>query len=268
MSFSFSCLTFNCFGGLHWNTPARLRTLARWLTHTQPDLVCLQEVQSYPALNLLLRLCTSHPYRAYAPGLHAPAGALLTLARQPLLAPHFTRYTSQGAWFSLTLLDRITQKGMLCTTLAQGAHPLIVINTHLLANYRGNWTENHLAAHQQQEQLQQLARLVQSQPPDSILLVMGDFNVPRGSWLYKEFLHESGLRDVLAGDERPTYRPFRSLPARFALPIDFVFVRTPPTLSVAIVADRCFAEPLPLVGGGVGYLSDHLGVQVTLQWEG
>jgi endonuclease/exonuclease/phosphatase family metal-dependent hydrolase len=265
-SFTFSVLTFNSLGGFHWGTPVRLRTLASVLTQMKPTVACLQEVQSYPALRLLLRLCTGHTYCAYAPGIHSPLGGLLTLSQKPLAAPHIMRYQAQGFWFSPTLLDRISQKGALLTSLVYASVPIIVINTHLVANYWGNWEQTSAAAHLQQQQLDQLVALVQGQPPDTLVLAMGDFNIPRGSWLYEEFVQATALRDVL-GDERPTYRPYRGIPSRFALPIDYVFVRIPPTLSVEIAADRCFVEPMPLVGGGQGYLSDHLGVEVKLQWE-
>ncbi|MFN8445883.1 MAG: endonuclease/exonuclease/phosphatase family protein [Caldilineaceae bacterium] len=262
-----SFLTFNCFGGFHWNTPVRLRTLASMLATMEPDVVCLQEVQSYLALRLLLRTCTSHPHRTYARMAHAPAGALLTLARQPLTEPQFIRYSSQGAWISPTLMDRITQKGALISSFTLGTYPVSVINTHLIANYWGNWTQNNPAALQQQLQLHELAKLVQSQPSNRLLLVMGDFNIPRGCWLYEEFLQLSGLQDPLAGDQRPTYRPLPGVPMRYALPIDFVFLRVPPELDVTATIDRCFVERVPLVSGGQGYLSDHLGLHVTLRWN-
>jgi endonuclease/exonuclease/phosphatase family metal-dependent hydrolase len=96
--------------------------------------------------------------------------------------------------------------------------------------------------------------------------VAGDFNIPRGNWLYDEFLQLSGLYDPLAGDGRPTYRPFPGVPARYALPMDFIFVRPPPGLQVQAEADLHFTEKLALVGGRHGYLSDHLGVRITLRW--
>lgn len=264
---TFSLLTFNCFGGLNWTTPRRLRSLARELEVMAPNVVCLQEVQTTLALRLLLRASAAYPAHAYLPGLSAPLGALLTLARAPLHSPHFTRYTTQGTWLGPTVMDQLTQKGMLISRTEQGNQPVVVINTHLVANYMGNWRVDSRAARDQQRQLYQLAAIVRAQPAEAIILVAGDFNIPRGSWLYTEFLHYSGLHDPLAGDERPTYRPFPGVPARYALPIDFVFLRTPPRMTVETTTAFCFTEQCIYVGGGQGYLSDHLGVQVTLQWD-
>lgn len=264
---TFSLVTFNCFGGLNWTTPRRLRSLARELQTLRPSIVCLQEVQSNLALRLLLRLAGDYPGHAYLPGLSAPLGSLLTLARGALHSPHFTRYTTQGAWLGPTIMDQLTQKGMLMSRSQQHDQPVIVINTHLVANYRANWQPGNRAVRDQQRQLHQLAAVVQEQAPEAIVLVAGDFNIPRGSWLYEEFLERSGLSDPLAGDTRPTYRPFPGVPARYALPIDFVFLRTPPGLRVHTTAELCFTEQCTYTTGGQGYLSDHAGVLVTLQWE-
>lgn len=261
---TFSLVTFNCFGGLNWTTPRRLRSLARELQQLQPDVVCLQEVQSNRALRLLLQLTETHLAHAYLPGRNAPLGALLTLPRQPPHKINFTRYTNQGAWLGPTFMDQLTQKGLLVVESAWHGQPLIVINTHLLANYWAKWQPQSRAAQDQQRQLHQLADLVQAQPTTALVLVAGDFNIPRGSWLYEEFLQRSGLTDPLAGDTRPTYRPFPGVPVHYALPIDFVFLRTPPGMSVQTTADFCFTEAYPYVGGGQGYLSDHIGVRLTL----
>ena len=268
MTTTFSLLTFNCFGGLSWTTPRRLLTLARELSHMTPEVVCLQEVQTRAAHRLLTRACISHPEQVFIPGLRAPRGSLLTLTRKsPLAPPTFTRYMEQGSWYTLTLMDRITQKGALITQLAYGGLPIIIVNTHLVANYGANWQPQSRAARAQQLQLQQLAALIAALPASALVLVAGDFNLPRGCWLYEEFLALSGLQDPLAGDARPTYRPFPGVPSRYALPIDYIFLRPPPALSVQTQLTFCFTERLPFVGGGQGYLSDHLGLCITLQFD-
>lgn len=268
MDKTFSLLTFNCFGGLNWTTPRRLLTLARELNASSPEVVCLQEVQTRAAQRLLARACTNYPAQLFVPGVRAPRGSLLTLARQsPLAPPTFTRYDTQGSWYTLTLMDRLTQKGALITSLTYAGLPILVVNTHLVANYGANWAQKSRAAHAQQLQLRQLATLIADLPTTALVLVAGDFNMPRGCWLYEEFLTLSGLQDPLAGDARPTYRPFPGVPSRYALPIDFIFLRPPSSLRVHPMLTLCFTDRLPLVGGGEGYLSDHIGVRITLQFD-
>jgi hypothetical protein len=104
------------------------------------------------------------------------------------------------------LLDRLFFKGMLITKLIWSKIPIVIINTHLLANFAGDWGPHGMYARVEEKQLRQLAETVQSQPMDSVIIVVGDFNVPRGGGLYHDFLVHSGLTDLLAGDTRPTLR--------------------------------------------------------------
>ncbi|NJK31987.1 MAG: endonuclease/exonuclease/phosphatase family protein [Deltaproteobacteria bacterium] len=261
---AFSLVTFNCFGGLSWSPRRRLLTLARELERAGPTAVCLQEVQTHGARRLLIDACQSYTAHAYAPGLQAPRGALLTLSRAPLSQGTFLSYETQGAWHGPTLMDRLTRKGALVAQLYWGELSVVIINTHLLANYGADWRRASRAAQDQQRQLLDLAALVRQQPAARLVVLAGDFNLPRGSWLYEEFVASSGMLDSLAADMRPTYRPFPGVPASYALPIDFVFVRMPEGTALAVTADLCFGEPLALVGGGYDYLSDHLGVRLTI----
>ncbi|NTU84451.1 MAG: hypothetical protein HGA45_34660 [Chloroflexales bacterium] len=164
-------------------------------------------------------------------------------------------------------MDRMTGKGALLARFTCEGVPIVVINTHLLANYRADWRPASGAARDQLRQLAQLTDLVRRQPDNSLVLLAGDFNLPRGSWLYDAFVADSGLADALAGDGRPTYRPFPGVPARYALPLDMVFVRIPAELQASVEARLCLEEPVALIGGGRDYLSDHLGVQVTISWR-
>ena len=76
-------------------------------------------------------------------------------------------------------------------------------------------------------------------------------------------MDRAGLRDVLAGDPRPTYRPTPKIPDPGAL--DHVLVRPGISRDMGAEADLVFEEPVPLPGGGAVYLSDHVGVQASIQ---
>ncbi len=85
---------------------------------------------------------------------------------------------------------------------------------------------------------------MKSFPAEALVMLVGDFNLPRGSWLYEDFLAESGMEDTLAGDKRPTYRPLPGVPAHYALPIDFVFVRRPQNLPITCTSTLCLDQPV------------------------
>jgi endonuclease/exonuclease/phosphatase family metal-dependent hydrolase len=231
---------------------------------------CLQEVQAHTYRRLLIRACERYPSYAYIPFMHAPKGGLLTLASVPIEHTHFTLYRDRGRWYTPAIADWVLHKGALVTGLTLGGVPIAVINTHLTANYSGDWRRGNRYAQHERNQLAQLAEIVSLQPADALVVVVGDFNIPRGNWLYKEFLAESSLVDPLASDRQPTFRPPRGIPGRYALPIDFTLLRVPQTTplpGLQLHSELRFQEKYPLIAGRKGYLSDHLGVELTLSWD-
>jgi endonuclease/exonuclease/phosphatase (EEP) superfamily protein YafD len=262
MSASLSLLSLNCFGAPVPTTRRRLQALAHQLEHSTLQLVCLQEVQLALYRNLLFQACASYPFQAYEPHLHCPKGGLVTLSRAPLAAQRFETYTEQGLWYLPTLMDKILCKGMLITSLQWDNIPVVLINTHILANYSGDWARQGVFARMQEKQLRQLADTIAAQPGNALVTVVGDFNLPRGSRLYQDFLHQTGLTDALAGDLRPTHRPPLGVPAQYSLPIDFVFVRVPQSLSLQISSDLRFSSKLDLTHKHQDYISDHNAIEV------
>jgi hypothetical protein len=101
-------------------------------------------------------------------------------------------------------MDWLLYKGVLLIELSCGPRSVVVLNTHLNANYSGDWRRENRYAQVEQRQLAQLAEVVAEQPADALVLVAGDFNIPRGGWLYDELLAAAGLHDPLASDRRAT----------------------------------------------------------------
>lgn len=261
-----SLLTFNTFGIHNWDTYFRLNALIRELNRLEPDIICLQEIHQHLFRQMITARMPAYPAAIFEPMRYRPKGGLLTLAKAPITATRFHPYQEQGRWASPNILDRLLRKGMLCTHHEHADLRLIVVNTHLIANYAADYAQGSPAATLQAAQLRQLAEVVHDLPRDRLILVMGDFNIPRHSWLYEEFLEHSGLEDTLSGDTRPTYRPLPGVPLRYALPIDFVFVRRPAAPALEIASTLTLDTPLPLIGGYVNYLSDHLGILTTVTW--
>jgi endonuclease/exonuclease/phosphatase family metal-dependent hydrolase len=261
---SFSLLTLNCFGAFMPGTRRRLRALAQEVENGAHQVVCLQEIQLHAYQRLFVQACPSYPYAMHEPYLHCPKGGLLTLSRLPILGKSFEPYEDRGLWYTPMLMDNLLYKGMLITHVTWNGLPIVIVNTHILANYMGDWERRGIYAQVEERQLQQLAQAVRSQPKDALVLVAGDFNVPRGSCLYHEFLSASGLSDPLAGDSRPTLRMPSGIPARYSLPIDYVLVRTPEMRSLKFDCDLCFSEKYPIDRWRQDYLSDHTGIRIRI----
>ena len=248
------------------STRARLLTVAGALNACDDQVVCLQEVQAHAYRRLLVRACTSYPHAAYAPFVHAPKGGLLTLARLPIAEFQFTLYRSREVPYPLSLMDWLLHKGVLAARFEYAGVPIVVLNTHMHANYSGNWDRRNRYTRGEAEQLRELAEVVRAQPPEALVVAAGDFNFPRDSWLYQEFLATSGMTDPLAGDARPTVRAPRGVPARYAQPIDFAFVRAPALPGLRIASELRFVEQVSF-SGRPRFLSDHVGVELRTTWD-
>ncbi|GAB4199144.1 MAG: hypothetical protein OHK0022_19110 [Roseiflexaceae bacterium] len=261
-------ITLNCLGVPAPMTGRRLRTLARELEGDPADVVCLQEVQTNPYRKLLTQVCTGFGSSTFEPFVYAPKGGLLTLTRHSVTRAQFTLYRERGDWFGPSAADRLLHKGVLQSEFVCDGLRVVVLNTHLSANYRGDWSSENRYVRVERAQLAQLAELVRGLPREALILVAGDFNVPRDSRLFQTFLADSGLCDPLAGDTRPTYRPLAGLPAHFAKPIDFALLRAPELPGLHVQAGLCFTERMPLAGGGEGFLSDHCGISIDITFGG
>jgi endonuclease/exonuclease/phosphatase (EEP) superfamily protein YafD len=265
MTDSISLLTLNCFGGYLPYTSRRLLALAKELEHRSNHIVCLQEIQLNRYRQLLVKACASYPYPFYEPYFHCPKGGLLTLSRIPIISKSFEPYVERGLWYTPMLMDKILYKGMLIHKLNWAGIPVVIINTHILANYVGDWERHGMYARIEEKQLHQLAKKVRSLPSDAILIVVGDFNIPRGSKLYHDFLANSGLTDPLAGDTRPTLRMPPGVPSRYSLPIDYAFFRVSSKYSFKIDCDLCLSNKFPISRWRQDYLSDHTGIEIRIR---
>jgi endonuclease/exonuclease/phosphatase (EEP) superfamily protein YafD len=256
-------LTFNTFFFDH--PRPRLRALSEIIDRSGLDVVCLQEILWRRNLSMARSITTPFPYAAHVP--HGPMvkGGLLTLSRWPI-EHRYVEYrvrSASGRW--PYRLDWLLRKGLLVTRISIAGRHVAVVNTHLLANSDGDWSRTNPYARAEEAELNQLAEVLTTIDPDLPLLVVGDFNVPRGSWLLDEFLARSGLRDVLAGDPRPTFRPTPRIPTSRAL--DHVLVRHSQAQNLAVEADLVFEEPIPMPCGRSVYLSDHYGIEVLVRLD-
>ncbi|MGN9911231.1 endonuclease/exonuclease/phosphatase family protein [Phytohabitans sp. LJ34] len=235
----------------------RLRALGAILEESAYDIVCLQEVLHPGSVRLLRRLTPAfgHGYASGFPLLH---GGLLLLSRWPLVRRRFVRYPMGGP----PRPELLMRKGAQVAVVDTPGGTLAVVNTHLSANRDGDWAPDNRYTRIARREMDALAGLVAALDPDLPVVVAGDFNVPRDSPVFTAFAAAAGLRDVLAGDTAPTYRPTARFPAPPAL--DQVLVRSTPDRSLDARARLVFQDAVALPGGRTAYLSDHYGIEADL----
>ena len=216
----------------------------------------MQEVATWAHLTLLARRMRSFRYMSLRLAVPGPAGDVVTFSRLPVAATAFHRFEPVNAPIPRLARLRARLKGALVTTLEQPA--ISVINTHLLANTDGDWSEGNRFMSANRAQLGELARTVANVPVPAV--VCGDFNIDRDSALFGDFIGRTMLADAFEGRCPPTFRA-EYLPAgRRPCCIDFILTAGEVKVSAA---DVVLAGEQPM-RGGPGYVSDHVGLRARL----
>ena len=253
---SFSILSLNTFGIPFFLSYWRIIRLAAELSRLAPTVLCLQEIQQNAYLPLLRDGLVDYPHLAYSRNRFAPKGGLVTAAMgngSSLFHP----FPQRGKWLSIGFADWALNKGVLVTDLEVAGSRVIVMNTHLQANYLGDWSPSNTQTQIQLEQVKFLAELACSQSADAWVFACGDFNFPRQTPPYDLLMKESGLTDALTDDPRPTYQPFPLIPSKWEMSLDYFLYRKPEGEITGITAD---IRPLQNAAGRTNFqrfLTDH-----------
>ena len=207
------------------------------------------------------------PNQCYQPNLLAPMGGLVTASRLPYIHHEFLPFPNRGKWYSIGVADWALRKGVLLASLDVEGMKVIMLNTHLHANYTGKWTKEGMLAGIQSDQVKYLAELARAQPKDALVVICGDFNFPRDTFLYEELSDISGFIDPLKDDPRPTYSPVSFLASKWSVALDFIFYRKPDKIDMAVAADILPIENSKAINNRSKFLSDHCAVNLTTHWR-
>jgi len=253
-------LTLNCL----WRGHARQRldAIGRLLDESANDVLCLQEVTRRGSIGQLRRLLPSFGPPAFQPFRIAVMGGLVTFARHPIERSEYEVFQARGLRWDISWADRLLRKGFLTSSLHLDALPVIVINTHLLANYDEDWTPGNRYVRQQVSELEQLAEAIERLDKRALLLVAGDLNVPFETPMLEQFMARCGLRDVFASPAPSTIH--QSAPGRPPLAIDHILYRHPSGRKIAAIAGLRFVEPVQLSDGRTAHASDHFAVEAEI----
>ena len=263
----FSLLSLNTFGLPFYLGWERLNRLARHLDQLPVTVICLQEIQQNTYSHLFERGLASFPHSAFERHHYAPKGGLGVYSRLPWLDQRFEVYTDRGAWHSISFADWALYKGIQSVHFEVDGLPVAVLNTHLNANYGGVWQQNNRLTRILHRQVQQLGQAIRSVPEDSLVVICGDFNFPRKSFLYEELVEQNRLFDPLADDPRHTYRPFPLVPSKWNTSLDFTLVRLPSQRTFLVQGDLMAVEDTTKHLPYQRFLSDHNALVVEIKWD-
>ena len=262
----FSLVCLNTFGIPFFLSWSRLSRLARQLEHLGPTIICLQEIQQNGYIPLLIRSLANYPHHVLFPHVYAPKGGLGLFSRVPILTSRFDVYPDRGLRYLVTFSDWGLYKGVLITHLRINGREIVVLNTHLNANYLGVWSLRNPLVRVQRRQLSKLKTVVGDLTPDKVVVLCGDLNFPRGTFLYDELLAGTGLVDALAGNPKPTYRPFPLVPSQWKTSLDYMLCRVPDGAEFDIRADVLPIEDSGQKTSAGRFLTDHNALTLRMHW--
>lgn len=245
-------LTFNCL--FRGNTRARLARAAVELDRSDADVVCLQEVVWRRNVALLRALTPSFVHAAVRTWGAGVVGGLVTLSRWPIEGQRFEVYHERGWMLTIALADWLLRKGLLITWLRIRGQPVVVVNTHMLANYDEDWSSENRYASRLRLELAQLADAVRQIDPSLAVIIAGDLNTPADSALFHEFVADMGLQ----------YAPCGPTLAEPEYAIDHVLIRPPAATQVQMDTRLRFDTEVDLPDGRRSRLSDHNAVEATI----
>jgi len=231
----------------------RYGVIGREFDGSEVDVINFQEVLTYYHLRRLVRSMPSYRFVSFRRSVAGPAGGLVTFSRGPVMATRYVRLSAPRGLPGMTGL-KAALKGTLVTRLPFG----YVVNTHPIANMDGDWSESNRFYGLHREQLASLADVVDALPGPAV--VCGDFNVPRESDLFRDFITKTHLIDAYAGTCPPTFHAEFLPPDRPSQCIDFILLTGAVTVESA---DVMFAGKLQM-SGGPAFVSDHVGLRVRV----
>jgi endonuclease/exonuclease/phosphatase family metal-dependent hydrolase len=262
----FSLLSLNTFGVPFYLSSRRIKRLTAELNRLAPTVICLQEIQQNAYLPLLQQGLATYSHSAFFRNRFAPKGGLFTASVSDcsLMQSAFFPYPNQGRLMSIGFSDWALNKGVLLVKLEVDGHCFVVMNTHLQANYLGDWRLSNPQTQIQLDQVNYLVELVHAQPKDAWVIVCGDFNFPRQTPAYRQMILQSRLMDALSGDPRPTYLPFPLVPVKWLTSLDYVFYRAPAGKALNVSADI-----IPVVNSSAQrplqrFLTDHQALRLNI----
>ncbi len=237
----------------------RLQIVAENLKKENPDVILLQELFTYLHLRFLRQLLP--PYQLfYQPFIYGPRGGLVIFSKMPIKKIQYIDFEVKGSLWNKSLTGPITKKGMLiahCQSL-----PLTLINTHLTQNSDHDWSDHNRYTKILMKQLHQLTHEMKKIKNTNLILA-GDFNMPKTTHLYSDFINATQLTDAFSQYQNSTYHtdviPFFTPERRE----DYIFYRGENIKCVQ--TSELFKEKYRFPDGTNLYLSDHIALKAQFE---
>jgi len=252
-------------GPLSKQRDARIDAICRDLPSFEVDVFAFQEVWTHSARDDLSAALAANGYEhRWHHQRTMGGGGLLLASRFPMREVQFEPFASQGFAERIQHMDYYAGKGFVRATIETGSGPVVVLATHLHANYAAPGEPDEYLGVRAAQLIQLVSGLAEVRAP---VIALGDFNVQEYEAGYRLLHGLAGLRDVAAtlGRREATSRadnPYHHK-SHVDARIDYVFHRPGADLDpVPKSIQRIFDAPLDF-DGTPGTYSDHSGLRAV-----
>lgn len=237
----------------------RFSAIAEIIYDLDADILLLQEVHDYPHLIFLRRLLTKFPHVAYKHMLYGPRGGLVIFSKFPLDSIHYYDFITRGKFHNKSITGHLSLKGILQAKLA--GTDLWLANTHLTQNSDHDFSPDNRYIPILLSQLNQIRVHIKAmQERKEKVILGGDFNMPKDTPYYKDFITQSGLKDAFPRDFFTTYHQ-SFLPEGDQIGrVDYIFISQE---IKPLKTSYILRKPLRDDTGNPFYASDHMGLVAT-----
>lgn len=221
------------------------------------DICNLQEVFFHQHFYYLKKKMTAFPHCSYQPSLFGPKAGLVTFSRTPITRHSHRLFSKVGNIFDRSIISVLGKKGMLVSRHQDTG--LYSINTHFSANFSNDWNTKNRDTLLLELQVDELQREIMTTPGSCI--ISGDLNIQKNSYLYKKIM-QADIDDVFADYTGATHRGDVFVASDQELQLDYIFFSKN---KLTIKDRRYILDKKITIGKDEQFISDHLGLQVTLK---
>lgn len=255
--------TLNIYG-MSLNIPDllnRYQAIAEILDNSKIDIINFQEVFSHLHLKILCKRLDNYPFCIYKKSFLGPKGGLVIFSKLPLTNIGFTRFPSDGLPV-LSAPELMLQKGILSAELKE--MNITLINTHFTAVIDNNYSCQGKYFKYKTSEIQTFKDFVDKNNHNKNVIACGDFNIKKGSDLYLDLLKMKKTYNPFAVNKEGTrHREFVSGNRKPSC-LDYILIIGNKIYKVTN-KQLLFSHKIKLVNQRVGYVSDHIGLQITYQ---
>jgi endonuclease/exonuclease/phosphatase family metal-dependent hydrolase len=260
--------SLNTFGG-SLNTKSiseRYQAIGNYFNTSSADVVHFQEVFTYFHLNLLKKNLPSFPHSAFIKSYLGPKGGLVTFSRHPFAKSRYILYSRPFIPFlGPSIIELLTQRGMLISQITLERKTLTFVNTHLTAVINHVWTFQSKYFRELIHEILQFHTTLSALKSEGIVITVGDFNIAKGSELYQKLIDFPLLIDVFSQDKTPTLHDSNRRTLKSPVRIDYFFCYGSQQKYKVLNKKNIFTQQVKLNSSHWGLASDHSGLEVRLK---